>query len=90
MFQGLREVGAHRVSPGCPRALALSWDYTGVWDSPRSFWPNLSRENHSKSPTISGKGSVEGLIASESANNSVIHRRRDGCRCLRWGYRRGA
>jgi len=57
MFQGLRDGARHpRCHRGVPRALALSWDYTGCGEIHlASFCAYTYAQKTSKGPTISAK-----------------------------------
>ena len=72
MFQGLRELARH------PRVTAVSASFgvlmgmiPGVGEFTAQFMSYTYAQKTSKTPELFGKGSPEGLIASEAANNAV-------------------
>ena len=72
MFQGLREVARHPRVAGVSSGFGvLMGIIPGVGEFTSQFLAYTYAQKTSKRPEDFGQGSVEGLIASESANNSV-------------------
>ncbi|MFK7858353.1 MAG: tripartite tricarboxylate transporter permease [Granulosicoccus sp.] len=72
LFSGMREVFSHKrlagVSSGCGVMMGI---IPGVGEFTAQFMSYTYAQKTSKEPELFGKGSPEGLVASEAANNAV-------------------
>ncbi|MEE9333310.1 MAG: tripartite tricarboxylate transporter permease [Granulosicoccaceae bacterium] len=72
MLSGLREVGSHKRVAGVSSGFGvLMGIIPGVGEFTAQFLSYTYAQKTSKTPELFGKGSPEGLVASEAANNAV-------------------
>jgi len=72
MFAGVKEVFSHKRVAGVSSAFGVMMGIIpGVGEFTAQFLSYTYAQKTSKSPELFGKGSPEGLVASEAANNAV-------------------
>jgi len=72
LFSGMKELFRHKRVVGCSSGFGVVMGIIpGVGEFLAQFFSYTLAQNLSREPQLFGKGSPEGLIASESANNAV-------------------
>ena len=72
LFSGMKELFHHKRVVGCSSGFGVVMGIIpGVGEFLAQFFSYTLAQNLSREPQLFGKGSPEGLIASESANNAV-------------------